>query len=59
MSSKLLAVLSSFALAMMAGSAAATTLTLDFGNLSSSGFNNSAGNTIEYGVVANDGTSDI
>lgn len=46
-------------LLMAAGQAQASSFTLDFGNVSSTGFNSAANNVINYGVVANDGVNDI
>lgn len=59
MSLKLTMSVASVALTVIASSASAATFTIDFGNFSDSTFNDAAGNSIEYGVVSNDGTTDI
>lgn len=47
------------ALSFAATGTLASTFTLDFGNFSSSVFDDAAGNSIDYGVVSNDGVTDI
>lgn len=47
------------AFATVGHAAFASTFTLDFGSTSARSFNNAAGNYINYGVVANDGSTNI
>ena len=47
------------AFSLVATNAVASTFILDFGTFSSSTFDDAAGNTIDYGIVGNDGATDI
>lgn len=56
---KKIAPVAAVAVALTASQAQASSFTLDFGDNSSGTFNATAGNVINYGIVANDGTTDI